>query len=301
MTEHKCKNDVLHFLLFKWQLKFESFNGTQDFLVIWTRMAIFLLFGFSVCQNRLLEHDILVQISMSIYYILHVIVTLKVKIWSNIINWGKNLFFQSQNFPSNHNAVCGFWTNTVLSLTVIKVIFQNNVQVMFFLKNTKVAFRNFCLIHNHLPIKILYKILKETLLSHTASYNIISWRYFQVPRISPEKTVDNMGNHYNTSIMNKYAITITSKWNKVFLALVLENIYKSSFYKRLLFQGNCNKNISSKIVSSQHETHVFRRTFFISRPMELETIYVWLFFTTILHTSYYYKVCDYENSWWGKD
>jgi hypothetical protein len=43
----------------------------------------------------------------------------------------------------------------------------------FFLKNTKVAFRNFCLIHIHLPIKILYKRLKETLLSHTASYNII--------------------------------------------------------------------------------------------------------------------------------
>ena len=52
MTEHKCKNDVLHFLLCKWQLKFESFNGTQDFLVIWTRIEIFLLLGFfSVCQT----------------------------------------------------------------------------------------------------------------------------------------------------------------------------------------------------------------------------------------------------------
>jgi hypothetical protein len=47
----KRKNNVLHFLLCKWQLKFESFNGTQDFLVIWTRIEIFLLLGFfSVCQ-----------------------------------------------------------------------------------------------------------------------------------------------------------------------------------------------------------------------------------------------------------
>jgi hypothetical protein len=38
----KRKNDVLHFLLCEGQLKFES----QDFLVIWTRIEIFLLFGF---------------------------------------------------------------------------------------------------------------------------------------------------------------------------------------------------------------------------------------------------------------
>jgi hypothetical protein len=122
------------------------------FLLFWTRMAIFLLFGFSVCQNRLLEHDILVQISMSIYYILHVIVTLKVKIWSNIINWGRNLFFQSQNFPSNHNTVYGFWTNTVLSPTVIKLFF--NAQVMFsFLFSLKSLFEIFVLFMTISPSK----------------------------------------------------------------------------------------------------------------------------------------------------
>ena len=77
MNEHKCKNDVLHFLLCKWQLKFESFNGALDFLVIWTRIEIFLLLGFfSVCQIRLLRPGYFSSINRSICYILHIILTL---------------------------------------------------------------------------------------------------------------------------------------------------------------------------------------------------------------------------------
>ena len=136
------------------------------FLLFELEQQYFYYSDFSVCQIgykiRIFQFSKQEHLLHSPYYIdtysKHQVI--KIKNLRQHQKLRKIYFFPKPKFPIQSQRRVWFLNEYCVAINCHKSYFFKTTRKLcfpfFFLKNTKVAFRNFCLIHDNLPIKILY-------------------------------------------------------------------------------------------------------------------------------------------------